>query len=277
MLSPIARSTAPNSLMHCFSASAIIRDMKTTLSFLFSILCLCLVADAQTAPAQQARRTPSPEARAAMLAKTGGMIQSKAEGPSILFLNTQSRVDAAVLEAPVAQINMMLRLPALRKDAPSDAPLSAAREALKDSAIASVVVIGDSPDYPALLIAPESRWALVNVAALGGKGVNAETLADRTQKEVWRAFGYLMGAAHSNFEACLMKPVLTSADLDALKGKSLSPEPFNKILAHAQKLGIRPTRMTTYRKAVEEGWAPAPTNDLQKAIWEEVKNQSKKK
>ncbi len=257
-------------------------NMKTFALYVTVVVSCCLTVAAQSAaPAPKAPaakttpRTMTPELRAKMLAKTGGMIQSKAEGPSILFLNTQSRVDAAVFENAVKQVNTMLRLPALRKDAPSDAPLAAAREALKDSAIASVVVIGDSPDYPALLIAPESRWALVNVAALGGKGVSAETLADRTSKEVWRAFGYLMGAAHSNFEHCLMKPVLTPADLDALKGKSLSPEPFNKITAHAQKLGIKPMRMTTYRKAVEEGWAPPPTNDFQKAIWEELKNSKK--
>ena len=56
----------------------------------------------------------------------------------------------------------------------------------------------------------------------------------------------------------------------------MSPEPFNKIMTHAQKLGMQPQRMTTYRKAVEEGWAPAPTNDLQRTVWEEVKNQNKK-
>ncbi len=170
----------------------------------------------------------------------------------------------------------MLRLPALRKDAPTDTPLTAALAALKDPAVAAVVVVGDSAGYPALLVAPESRWALVNVAALGGPDTAPDTLAERTIKEVWRAFGYLMGAAHSNFETCLMKPVLAPADLDALKVKCISPEPLNKILAHAQKLGIKPARMTTYRKAVEEGWAPAPTNDVQKALWDEVKNKGNK-
>jgi len=262
--------------------------MKTFTLFFAAVASCCLTAAAQTAaPAPQAAaaprvpavkpaaRTMTPEIRAKLMARTGGMIQSKAEGPSVLFLNTQSRVDAAALTEPVAQVNTMLRLPALSKDAPTDAPLTAALEALKDPAVASVVVVGDSAGYPALLIAPESRWALVNVAALGGPDTAPDTLAERTRKEVWRAFGYLMGAAHSNFEACLMKPVLAPADLDALIGKGLSPEPFNKILAHAQKLGIKPARMTTYRKAVEEGWAPAPTNDFQKAIWEEAKKQTK--
>ncbi len=258
--------------------------MKTfSLFFAAAVASCCLTAAAQTAaPAPRppavkpVPRTMSPEIRAKMMARTGGMIQSKAEGPSVLFLNAQSRVDAAALAEPVAQINTMLRLPALRKDAPTDAPLTAALEALKDPAVASVVVIGDSAGYPALLVAPENRWALVNVAALGAPDTAPDTLADRTRKEVWRAFGYLMGAAHSNFEHCLMKPVLAPADLDALNGRGLSPEPFNKILGHADKLGIKPVRMTTYRKAVEEGWAPAPTNDVQKAVWDEVKNKGNK-
>ena len=29
-------------------------------------------------------------------------------------------------------------------------------------------------------------------------------------------------------------------------------------------------RRTVYRKACEEGWAPQPTNDVQKAIWDKV-------
>ncbi|MCL2104224.1 MAG: hypothetical protein FWH21_04115, partial [Kiritimatiellaeota bacterium] len=62
-------------------------------------------------------------------------------------------------------------------------------------------------------------------------------------------------------------------DLDALKPQTISPEPMNKIMAQAAKLGISPGRMTSYRRAVEEGWAPAPTNDFQKAIWEEVRGQ----
>jgi hypothetical protein len=251
--------------------------MKNTLSLLFSMLCLCLVADAQTAPkaapAQSVRRTPSPEAHAKMLAKTGGIIQSKAEGPNLLFLNAQKRVPVSAIDGPVEQIGKIMRLSAVRKDV-SDAtePIKAALAALQDKeGVAAVVVVGDAAEYPSLLIAPEARWALVNVAALGGKDVTAETLADRTQKEVWRAFGYLMGAAHSNFERCLLKPVLVPEDLDAIKVKGLSPEPFNKIMTHAQKLGMEPQRKTTYRKAVEEGWAPAPTNDFQKAIWEELK------
>ena len=247
--------------------------MKTFQIIFVAALSCSLTATAQPAPgaATKPARVMDPAARSNMLAKTGGMVQSPVEGPQFLFLNTQTRVAATVLDEPADQISKMLRLPATRKDAPAAEPLAAAANALKDKQTAAVIILCDSKDHPSLLIAPENRWALVNVAALSDGNASAETLALRTQKEVWRAFGYLMGAAHSNFEACLMQPVLSVSDLDALKGKSLSPEPFNKIMAHAQKLGMKPQRMATYRKAVEEGWAPAPANDFQKAIWDELK------
>ena len=206
-----------------------------------------------------------------MLARTGGLVKAPAEGPALLFLNVQTRVAADTIGAVSGQMAEMLRLLVVLKTIPSDEPVAEALKALTDKDTAAVVVIADTPGYPALLVAPENRWALVNVAALGGAGVTAETLADRTQKEVWRAFGYLMGAANSNFEHCLLKPVLVPADLDAFKAKSLSPEPFSKIMTHVEKLGMKLQRTTTYRKAVEEGGAPAPTNDFQRAIWKELK------
>lgn len=80
-----------------------------------------------------------------------------------------------------------------------------------------------------------------------------------------------MGAANSTFEQCLLKPVFGPEDLDALKAQMLCLEPFNKIGSQALKLGMHPIRSTTYRKAVEEGWAPVPTNEFQRMIWQEQK------
>ena len=39
----------------------------------------------------------------------------------------------------------------------------------------------------------------------------------------------------------------------------------------SEKAGVTKSKMTTYLKACQEGWAPAPTNDYQKAIWEETR------
>jgi hypothetical protein len=221
--------------------------------------------------------TVNPAARSNMLAKTGGLIQTPISGPVMLFLNTQTRIPAAELQATADHIQRILRLPCTFTTIKGTRePSAEAAQALTDKQTASVIVICDSPSQPSLLVAPENRWALVNVAALGGQDVAANKLTERLQKELWRAFAYVMGAANSNFEQCLLKPVLGVDDLDALKGKMISPESFNKILEQAQKLGMQPTRQVTYRKAVEEGWAPAPTNDYQRTIWQEVKKSSAK-
>jgi hypothetical protein len=268
--------------MYCFFTSAIIRNMKTTLSFLLSMLCLCLVADAQTAP----KATPArPKAAAVnaeaqkkramagqkLMARLGGMVESPATGPALVIVDTQKRVPFATVEQFDAQVQKILRLSCSTAKEAADEPFTVALKFLADTNTAAVVVLGDSPKYPALLIAPENRWALVNVAALATDGVTSERLAERTQKELWRAFGYVMGAANTTTDFCPMKSVRSLADIDGLKSANLAPELFNKILLHAQTLGMRPARRTPYRKAVEEGWAPPPTNDIQRAIWDELK------
>jgi hypothetical protein len=48
-------------------------------------------------------------------------------------------------------------------------------------------------------------------------------------------------------------------------------------MIQAQKMGVKPISVVTYRKAVEAGWAPAPTNDIQRAIYDEVKKAPAKK
>ena len=111
---------------------------------------------------------------------------------------------------------------------------------------------------------------MVNLAALAKDGPSAELLAKRLQKEVWRGFGYLMGVANSQ-GGCLLMPVTSLADLDGLKAQTLGMEPYVKIMAYARHLGMSPSRAMTYRKALEEGWAPEPANDAQRAIWQEVK------
>ena len=256
--------------------------MKTPLIVLSLVLLFSTSLFAQPAPKSvppavsktAALRTVHPmdsAVRSNLFAKTGGFLQSPATGHSILFLNTQKRVPAQALQDTEDQIQKILRMPCVSISKLSAEPVAAAITALADTNTAMVIVIGDESGYPSLLIAPESRWAFVNVAALDGSGVPADKLAERTQKEMWRALGLVMGAANATVEQCLMKTVLSAADLDALTAKCLSPETLSKIMAQAQKMGMKPTRMTTYRKAVEEGWAPAPTNDIQRAIWTELK------
>jgi hypothetical protein len=120
-------------------------------------------------------------------------------------------------------------------------------------------------------VAPEKRWALVNVAALGDDNAKEALVAERVHKEIWRAFGCVMGAANSTQSNCLLKPVFSLSELDSLDAKMLAADNLNRILNLSKTIGMKPSRPNTYRKAVEEGWAPAPTNECQKAIWNELR------
>ena len=57
----------------------------------------------------------------------------------------------------------------------------------------------------------------------------------------------------------------------ALPGDGISPGLDDRIIKHLKGIGVKPARRTTYKRACQEGWAPAPTNAYQKAIWEQVK------
>ena len=210
--------------------------------------------------------------RAAMLAKTGGFTTAPAAGPALLFLDTRKNTDGTLAGNVADSLQRLLRLPVKSLVRAGADPLAEAARLLADTnKTAAVVALGELPGQPSLLIAPENRWALVNAAALGAGNVPPALLDERLRKELPRALGYLMGAGHSVGERCLMHGVSSPAELDALEARGLSLEPLGKIMTHARSLGMAPIRMATYRKAVEEGWAAAPTNDAQKAIWNEVK------
>ncbi len=244
--------------------------MKSSLIYTPVVLLAALVVHAQ-APTPKGLM-PAMLTNTQFLVKSGGLVQTPSQGPGIKFLNAQSRVPREAIGESISSIQKLIRLSVQTEQATGkEDAATLAETALKNTAVAAVVVIVDKPGQPALLVAPESRWAVVNVGALATTGVSAETLELRAKKELLRAFSYVMGAANSGYEACVMKPVFKPEDLDAIKGETLAPDTLMKTSSQATKMGIKPARMTTYRKACEEGWAPMPTNSFQKAIWEEVK------
>jgi hypothetical protein len=248
--------------------------MKSPLIYTLVVLLATLVVHAQ-APTPKGLM-PAMMTNTQFLVKSGGLVQAPSQGPGIKFINAQTRVPSEAIGESISSIQKLIRLSTQTEQVTGkEDAATLAETALKNASVAAVVVIIDKPGQPALLIAPESRWAIVNVETLAKGGASDELLALRTKKEILRAFGYVMGAANSGYEACVMKPVFKLEELDALKGQTLGPDTLMKTANQATKMGIKPARMTTYRKACEEGWAPMPTNAIQKAVWEEVKASKK--
>ena len=254
--------------------------MKGSALFVFAVTAAFVGFAAAPAPAP----VPSPAAvkpgasrrmpRMNRLALEGGLLVVPSTGNVIRVVNAQTRVPAAAVAAAAKSIRETLRLPVTESSAAQPnkgCPMAEAQQALALAKTGVAIVLADDSKSPALLVAPEARWAVVNVAALAADKPTPDVLAARVQKELWRAAAFLLGAANSNFQPCLMRTVTKPADLDASPMLAPCPEPFNKMGATAAELGIEPFRVVTYRQACKEGWAPAPENAAQKAIWDKAK------
>ena len=139
----------------------------------------------------------------------------------------------------------------------------------KYNALAGTLFI-DSDTLPVMTIVPESNLAIINVKELTIDSSKKILVDNRLIRESLRAFAFSLGAGYSTFENGVMQPILSASELDRFSSNFLSPDTANAILQNGLKIGFKPYRRTTYKRACKEGWAPAPTNEFQKAIWDKV-------
>ena len=135
---------------------------------------------------------------------------------------------------------------------------------------ASLFVVSNK-NLPSLLVAPEQKWVLVNVYRLKqGRGEKPAFFEARVHKELTRGFAMLCGATSSNYPQSLTGCVTNPDDLDKFPDCRLPVDVVGRFEEYLKGYGVIPYQLKTYRMAVKEGWAPAPTNDVQKAIWDKV-------
>ena len=109
--------------------------------------------------------------------------------------------------------------------------------------------------------------AVVNAGKL--RDADAAVFERRLKNEMLRAVGFVLGGYASIYPG-VMKPVYKVADLDALPPVFSPPvQGFIHEGAAAFKATIE---HVPYAVAVKQGWAPAPTNDVQRAIWAAATN-----
>ncbi len=215
---------------------------------------------------QQRRRKRKRLTPEQQMEKFGGFVEPAYDGKFLYFVDAQGRVPATATEWVAGQVRIALSLPTRIERSANGAKTQDAPPPDAGGVIFAVDVAGEPP----LLVAPDSGWARVNVAALAADGASAEVLEARFKKELWRAFVILFGGGNSLNDTDVMRPVRSPKDLDVSEALVSSPEPFNVMTVGAKAAGITPVYRTTYLHAVQLGWAPAPTNKYQKAIWDKV-------
>ena len=186
----------------------------------------------------------------------------------VAIINTQDVVPEAALKSLAADNAKLSGLNIVYEK--SAAGAADALKAASKADIAIVVVADDKT--PALLSAVEDGWAVVNVKKLE-KGLNTPEDKEkffnaRCQKEILRAFVSIGGGLTSQYPGNILA-VTRIEDLDLCE-TFIPVDRLQVMTQHLSKRGVSPLVMAHYRQACKQGWAPAPTNDAQRAIWNKV-------
>ena len=223
----------------------------------------------QLTPEQRAERRA--KKRLQRMIKNGGkLIDMRAMTGVFKFVNCQGKVSLDGMKYMARRLHDSYNSNfdfAEMKDAFT---IQSAPDALKKVEASAAVFVVDLPDYPTVLVAPETKWATVNVAALSADNPDKAKLERRVEKELSRAFAALVGHAAID-PLCVTKTATSLQELDAIQSTDVSSEVMVRIEEGLKANGVKPFRVSNFREACEEGWAPAPTNEYQKAILEEVK------
>ena len=217
---------------------------------------------------KRARRKARIEAR---IAAEGGMVRKDNTGNFARVVNCQKKVSSDFIRKVVAQFNTGLNIyvEVVDMDFVAD-PLELANKAMSIPRTGIAAIIVDEDKLPPILSAMESGWSILNIRHLRDDLPPKPVYEMRLRKEINRAFAEAVGAGLSFNKPCVMEPVYKLSDLDAITFPVVSPEAMSKISQACAKRGIPPMRSDTYQNACAEGWAPAPTSDVQKAIWNQI-------
>lgn len=144
-------------------------------------------------------------------------------------------------------------------------------EAGAKDANVTIRIVEKSGD-PTVLVAPEDRWAVFNVSKMG-EGLEDNVLKDRLfnarcRKELIRVFFFVTGGVASQYPGNLTVAA-SIPELDEVS-EDIPVDMADRAEKYLAKHGVTPLKMVNYSTACQEGWAPQPTNEYQKAVWEKI-------
>lgn len=247
--------------------------MKKLMFVVAAALSSLVFAQTVQKPSKDAAKKMTPEEavayqREVILTITGGFLQRKAKEPGVCF--AVDGFDPKVLEFTASELTRVFSASVYVRSEKLPT-LEDVRAAVRKGRDRVVISICSAPGMPAILPIPDERCALVNLDFLTADNPSKEKLAQRITKQAQRAFGFLC-APWTPAPACVMKVSPNLAMLDANPGYLVGPDVFMGVYRYLESLKCAPGGQCTYKAACFEGWAPEPTNDYQRVIFEGVKS-----
>lgn len=206
-----------------------------------------------------------------VMKKTGGFLQQKAEGPLALFIDARAKASLTIDEvARLYKLGTHLDCNMEKTPRGEKGPLKFAQDVMAEKKpLVVIAVVENAGELPALSVYPEERIGLVNADKLKG-GEDPTAFEMRIAKEMWRALGFITGIGFSAQENDMMQPYYTLKELDSNIQAYIQPMNMMKMQKFWKRFGVKKEGRIPYRVACQQGWAPQPTNEYQKAVWNEV-------
>ena len=208
------------------------------------------------------------EQREKMLRETGGPIETPEIGPWISIVNGQSLISDAVYDNEIASIKRVFKVP-VHTSSDTNYWRKVAKAEVAAGAAFAVVVGNCEKELSSLVILPSDQIAFVNICALISD--SEDVLNERFGKELVRAVALTFGLGYSTSAGSILKPINSLTELDSISGKQLGPDVMSSSMRQIKDRGMTILRKVPYKMAVIQGWAPPPTNDYQRAIWDAAK------
>ena len=237
--------------------------MKVKMTLAVASAAVALFASADNVAAKNANTVTGKPAFREMVARMGGfVVDRRAMKGKLVVVNAQTEANAETVEESTVKLEKDAKIRIEHRTGNFD--LRSARRIGE----ATVYVISDE-SLPATMVAADDRWGFVNVAKL--RTERTAFFKSRVHKAVVRVAGLVLGAGDSYiYPMCLTGHICSAGDLDQVPSAQLPHDVMQRIVKSMGNIGIGQYHTATYKKACEEGWAPAPTNEVQKAIWDKV-------
>lgn len=213
----------------------------------------------EIARATPAQRRANPAMRAGIIEKPGS------QKGRIVFIDTQDVIAHSNAQKIARHLGVLTDFKVVAvKSKPGDP--KTLKEA--NNADVAIVIVADD-NTPPSLVAQEDCWAVVNVKRMD-KGLKTDEakkrfFEPRCRKQMIRAFSLVCGGGASTYPGNIMNAG-TIEDFD-LYDEGVPVDRITAYLNCLKSYGVTPMVRMPYSRACYQGWAPAPTNEAQKAVW----------
>ena len=204
-----------------------------------------------------------------MAKQSGGIVERVYNGKVLRIYNGQKAVPSDIVAKAARETRLSAQLPieVVPLEASEEVTIAGAAKLANAENVGAAVVMTEAPGQAIILSSPDGRWAILNVSGIAS---DANKVEPRFRKLRWNAVAHALGAGNTGDRGCVLRGFSTIQDLDGIAAMSPGPMTHNALIEVAATRGIGMISFASYRTACQQGWAPAPTNAVQKAIWDEI-------